>query len=181
MKTEEEARVFAREAHKGQKYGDYPYDYHLGSVWNNVGCVRDPVLKIDFLRTIAWLHDVIEDTSVTHEELKDKFGYWVASPVAILTDSASASNRKERKRIANSMFKILDPEQITHRAALIVKAADRHSNITHSSLSRDTGKLEMYRDEHAEFERAVRRDGLCESLWDQMKFNLGLLPKNEDT
>jgi len=152
---------------------------HLSAVWNNVGCVKDPVLKLDFLRTVAWLHDVLEDTSVNYDDLKDKFGYWVASPVAILTDSASASSRKERKLLANAAFKVLNPEHITHRAALIVKAADRLSNITHSKLSKNEGKLRMYRDEHGAFERATRRDGLCESEWNQMKHHLGLWPKDD--
>lgn len=171
--------MFAKEAHGNQKYDGLPYHNHLGSVWNNVGCVHDPVLKVEFLRTIAWLHDVLEDTPVTFDELKDKFGYWIASPVAILTDFAGASTRKERKRMTNATFKILDPEQITHRAALIVKAADRHSNITHSKSSKNEDKLKMYRDEHTEFEKAVRRDGLCEPFWIEMKFNLGLLGAND--
>jgi (p)ppGpp synthase/HD superfamily hydrolase len=176
--SEEEARLFAIEAHGDQKYGKLPYHTHLSAVWNNVGCVRDPVLKLDFLRTVAWLHDILEDTPVTFEDLRSEFGYWVASPVAIITDSADAKNRKERKRLANATFKMLDPEQITHRAALIVKAADRLSNITHSKLSEDKGKLDMYRAEHEAFEAAVRRPDVCPLFWNQMKFELGLIEPN---
>ena len=55
----------ATEAHKGQKrWGGEPYITHPESVANRVDKIG--------LKCIAWLHDVLEDTKVTAEELLEK-------------------------------------------------------------------------------------------------------------
>ena len=75
-------------------------------------------------------------------------------------------------------FKILSVEDITERAALIVKTADRLANITHSKAVEDEGKLKMYRLEHVAFKLAVRRSGLLPSFWERMESKLGLIEPN---
>jgi len=174
----EKAKQFAFEAHGEQLYGTSPYSIHLHDVVNITASVRDPVLNPDFLEEVAWLHDVLEDTDVTFEELKDKFGYWVAKPVAIVTDPSDAQNRRQRKAIVNNRLRIMDVEDITERAALIVKTADRLANITHSKGIKDEGKLEMYRKEHDAFKASAYREGLLPSFWDRMSYHLGLIGPN---
>lgn len=70
------AMTIAITAHTGQKYGDKPYLHHLQEVdsfvfdmyAHDTGLVD---IEIDILRAIAYLHDVIEDTTFTAEELSN--------------------------------------------------------------------------------------------------------------
>jgi hypothetical protein len=59
----ERAKVIARSAHQGQtrQYSGLPYVTHLERVANNVKHLNQKV--------VAWLHDIIEDTSVTSSDL----------------------------------------------------------------------------------------------------------------
>ena len=176
----EKAKQFAIEAHQGQKYDEGPYEFHLNEVVALAAQARDPVLHPDFLEDIAWLHDVLEDTEVDAIELSEKFGSFITRSVQIVTDPSGQPNRVSRKTMANSAFSICSVDDITERAALIVKTADRLANIKYSALNGDHGKLEMYRREHAAFEVAARREGLISSYWDRMKFELGLIQPKED-
>ena len=74
----EEARKFAEIAHEGQfDRGGVPYIEHPKAVASRLG---GEVEKI-----VAWLHDVVEDTEVTVDELRELFGDEVADAVAILS------------------------------------------------------------------------------------------------
>jgi (p)ppGpp synthase/HD superfamily hydrolase len=174
----EKAKQFAIEAHQGQWYGGKPYEFHLSAVVTLVAQARDPVLHPNFLEDIAWLHDVLEDTEVDAIELVEQFGSFITRSVQIITDPSGQPNRASRKTMTNSRLRICNVEDITERAALIVKIADRLANIKYSALNGDHGKLEMYRKEHAAFEAAVRREDMIPSYWDRMKFELGLIQPN---
>jgi hypothetical protein len=93
MNKEEQAEMFARGAHAGQKHGEKPYWTHLKKttqVLSKLGC-DDPYMK-----AAAWLHDTIEDTPVTYQDIKYVFGKYVAELVWAMTDEMGR-NRKERK------------------------------------------------------------------------------------
>lgn len=174
----EKAKDFAFKAHGKQLYGTSPYSIHLHDVVNITVRAHDPVLHPGFLEEVAWLHDVLEDTEVTAEELEEKFGSFVTRSVQMITDPPDVANRKARKTRANATFAILSVEDITERAALIVKTADRLANITHSNAVGDEGKLKMYRLEHVAFKLAVKRSGLLPSFWERMESKLGLIGPN---
>ncbi len=85
---------FARVAHEGQTYSDvYSYIRHLEMVY-------DVLVKFEYEDSIimasAWLHDVIEDTEVSYQDVKREFGLDVAEAVYGVTDELGR-NRKERK------------------------------------------------------------------------------------
>jgi (p)ppGpp synthase/HD superfamily hydrolase len=158
------ARDFAVAAHGDQKYGTNPYVVHLDEVAEIVASVD----ATDPATAVAYLHDVLEDTSVTADAVEQSFGPFVRRCVEILTDPAG-SNRKERKRLLHERLKAV-PE--SHNLALIVKAADRLANVR-SSARNNPGLLAMYRQEHSAFKEAAFRRGLCDELWTEMDRHLG--------
>ncbi len=96
---EEQARRFATALHAAagqrRKYTDEPYIVHPQAVADLVRSVTDDEEMI----AAAWLHDTVEDTSSTLNDIEQQFGSRVASLVAMLTDSAQphAKNRAARK------------------------------------------------------------------------------------
>lgn len=159
----EHARTFAAEAHAGQEYNLMPYTVHLEAVAMLVREVADPGSDPDFLETVAWLHDVIEDTDVTEAQVADTFGHAVAEAVSLLSDPPGC-NRRERKQRLHERLGRLDERQPVARAALLVKVADRLANVR-AAADKRPGLLKMYRLEHAEFRYATFRFGLCNALW----------------
>jgi len=96
---EEHARRYATQAHadagQRRKYTDEPYIVHPAAVAELVRSVSND----DALLAAAWLHDTVEDTPTTLDDINNLFGARVASLVGMLTDSApvTAKNRVARK------------------------------------------------------------------------------------
>ena len=117
------ALAFAAHKHRDQRRKDAeasPYINHpiaLADVLVNEGGVADVEVIC-----AALLHDTVEDTDTTHEELVNAFGSRVARIVAEVTDDGSLA-KAERKRL-----------QVEHAAALsheakLVKLADKICNL----------------------------------------------------
>ncbi|MEZ6096008.1 MAG: HD domain-containing protein [Pirellulaceae bacterium] len=154
--TIEQAREFAIAAHAGQRYGGNPYSYHLDAVveiLKNYG--HDA-------QVIGYLHDVVEDTDVVLGDIRSHFGDDVAEAVSLLTDEPG-EDRETRKQRTNAKL-----SRSSNSLALIVKVADRLTNIRESQKDPTTGKLSMYRLEHEAFRAAAYRAGLCDTLWLEM-------------
>lgn len=95
----ETALSLAKEYHAGQtrKYTGEPYLVHCMSVAGLVAAVTDNTCVIE----AAILHDTLEDTSLTKEEIAREVGSYTLSLVEEVTDIATASDgfRKDRKEI----------------------------------------------------------------------------------
>ena len=95
------ARVYATEAHQrinhSRKYNNEPYDVHLSAVAKLVASVTDDAEMI----AAGWLHDTVEDTQATLEDIEEVFGQPVAELVEELTDVSKPGdgNRVLRKAI----------------------------------------------------------------------------------
>lgn len=92
---------FATKAHEGQKrkYTGEDYICHPISVANTVSkyIPNNPIAHV-----IALLHDTVEDTDITLQDIYNEFGYKVMKGVYYLTDcDKSTGNRKTRKMIDN--------------------------------------------------------------------------------
>ncbi|QBQ73820.1 metal-dependent phosphohydrolase [Nodularia phage vB_NspS-kac68v161] len=119
-------------------YGELPYHRHLNNVVNILkqsGCDDDTLLAA------AWLHDVLEDTDTTDEELVDVFGSEVANIVNAVT--GVGNNRKEKLENIASKIKACP-------AALPVKLADRIANME-ASRQNNEKLYKMYRHELPRF------------------------------
>jgi len=119
-----EAAAFARHAHAGQKrkYNDRPFIVHPARV---AGRVAVHGRATEAMVAAALLHDVVEDTPHTLEEVAAEFGPEVARLVGELTNPSKGSDapRRERKR--------QDREHLTRISveAKIIKLLDRIDNL----------------------------------------------------
>ncbi|WP_336083558.1 HD domain-containing protein [Nocardia sp. SSK8] len=160
---EAEAREFARAAHGDQKYGQAPYLTHLAAVR---GVLAD--FGYDGPHgTAAWLHDVIEDTPVTAEEVESRFGRAVLDLVWAVT--GIGPDRKARN--LNAYEKIA-----AHPPAVILKLADRTANAEASPP--DSSWMGMYRTEHALFKAhlgdLLADDPTVARMWARLERRLDL-------
>lgn len=153
------ARDFAVAAHGDQKYGDQPYIKHLDAVVELLAPFGEQA------QIIGYLHDVVEDTDVSLDAIRNQFGDSVAQCVALVTDEHGA-NRRERKAKTNAKLAKVTGD---NALALIVKAADRLANLQASARGGADSKLGMYRKEHADFRQAAYRPRLCDEMWQEME------------
>jgi len=96
------AAHFATLKHQGQmrKFGNEPYINHCFRVALRLRDVGEPAISA------ALLHDTVEDTPTTYEELEREFGTIIASIVMELTDPPqSVGNRATRKAIVREKLK----------------------------------------------------------------------------
>src|SRR3954471_14891556 len=85
-----EAAEFAARRHAGMTRkgrGNEPYVNHLAEVAHFLAVATDGADAE--LVAAGWLHDTIEDTETTREELAEEFGVRVADIVAEVTDDMS--------------------------------------------------------------------------------------------
>lgn len=133
------AMNFALEKHGNQLYGRKPYHVHLLDVVNN----HRRYIEWDELTQeqldSAWLHDIIEDTSVTIQDIEGLFGSYVAELVNAVTNEP-ASNRKLK-------LELTAPKIRNTSGAIILKLADRIANveqcISYDRVGRRPGRIFM--------------------------------------
>lgn len=117
--------TFARDAHRGQlrKSGEpyFEHSYSTAKVLADMG--MDPV-------TIAGglLHDVIEDTGIHYEDVKERFGADVAKLVEGVTKISGITFRNRQEEQADNFRKMLLSVAEDIRV-LIIKLADRLHNM----------------------------------------------------
>jgi (p)ppGpp synthase/HD superfamily hydrolase len=154
-----EARLVAIKAHGNQTYdGIFPYEKHLDDVIDVLK--RFNIVHPKYL-CAGFLHDTIEDGSVSYNKINKHFGEEVAEMVYCVTDEMGR-NRAEKK------LKTL-PKTGSNADAVIIKLADRIANIEMG------GKCDMYAKEHSEFKRALYQpDKLAEPMWEYLESLLSL-------
>jgi (p)ppGpp synthase/HD superfamily hydrolase len=161
----DEARYLAISLHGMQKYDDgFPYYYHLEDV-------VDVLLEFGFTEDkyiiSGYLHDAIEDTPISYNDIKKKFGEEIAEIIYCLTDELGR-NRKERKEKTYPKIK-------SNRDSLIVKLADRIANMK-NSIKRGHRLGDMYKKEFPFFKNELYfKDDDIEPMWANVEYltNLG--------
>jgi guanosine-3',5'-bis(diphosphate) 3'-pyrophosphohydrolase len=117
------AAEFAAHKHRGQRrkgYSERPYVGHcieVAALLANVGEIEDPEIL-----AAALLHDTVEDTETTHDELVKEFGQVIAGYVAEVTDD---------KGLESDVRKELQVQHAPHlsRGAKLIKLGDKISNV----------------------------------------------------
>ncbi|OOG58028.1 HD domain-containing protein [Polaromonas sp. C04] len=148
-----ECIAFAAERHRNQRRKDAdasPYINHpiaLATLLATTGGIEDLVVL-----QAAVLHDTIEDTKTTYQELLDRFGEAVTRVVAEVTDDKTLPKAKRKE---------LQVEHAPHmsREAALVKLADKTCNLWDMANAPPAGwPLERRREYFAWAKRVV--DGL---------------------
>ncbi len=147
------AREFAVVAHSDQRYGDLPYVTHLA----DVASVAEEFAAPAFVRDAAWLHDTLEDTATTFEELVAHFGVVVADLVEAVTDKRGNS----RAEIHAATYPTL---RRAGKPAVQLKLCDRLANARASSKT-NPKKLAMYQREWTFFRSTLQLPGEHKGLW----------------
>jgi (p)ppGpp synthase/HD superfamily hydrolase len=117
------ALATATEAHAGQVRngsGGLPYIEHPKMVTERLAAAgyEDEVLAAGLL------HDVVEDSELTVEDLRERFGDPVAALVAALSDDGSIESYRDRKNEHRQRIEEVDGD------ALAIYAADKLTNST---------------------------------------------------
>jgi guanosine-3',5'-bis(diphosphate) 3'-pyrophosphohydrolase len=136
------AKLVAKLAHSTQQYGGHSYMYHLQMVVDILMHYNYDSKRI----AAAWLHDVLEDTQITYNDLEYAFDTNIAYIVEACT--GRGKNRKERQD--DIRVKLADCP-----AAHSVKLADRMANIQVCLTENNQRLLQMYLEEDQEFSQSV--------------------------
>jgi len=119
------AWFFASRAHKEQKYPgeELPYITHIGNVLLEVMSVASSLDNAQLAICCAILHDTIEDTSTTYEDILQEFGADVANGVMALSKDKTLNTKQEQMQDSLQRIK----EQA--KEVWVVKMADRVANL----------------------------------------------------
>jgi (p)ppGpp synthase/HD superfamily hydrolase len=131
------ALTFAREAHAGQvRNGSGGMDYI-----EHPRMVAATLAAHDFPETTlaaGLLHDVVEDSETTVEDVRERFGEPIAGLVAALSDDESISDYRERKDEHRRRVVAAGGD------ALAIYGADKLTNLTtlHTAIGREGAAVE---------------------------------------
>lgn len=140
-----EALLFAAIRHEGlkMKQPNVSYVTHLQGVCLEaiggcLNCLED--IDLEKVIILSLLHDTLEDTNATYEEIKEKFGFDIAEGVKALTKN---ENLSYDLRMKDSLERIKKQS----KEVAIVKLADRLFNLKDIPSIWDERKIQCYREQ----------------------------------
>jgi (p)ppGpp synthase/HD superfamily hydrolase len=141
----QKAMKFAGEKHCHQQVPGTVANYllHLANVSMEIllAYQNAPVFDLDFAVQLAILHDIIEDTDTSYEELKTHFGQQIATGVLALTKNQQLPTKAEQ--MTDSLTRInQQPKEVG-----MVKLADRITNLQQPPHYWSVAKMTAYRSE----------------------------------
>lgn len=134
----QKAREYAIKHHGEQMFGEEPYYYHLDMVHAIVVYFGLP----EEYEIAAYLHDLLEDTSIKKEELALEFGEEIAEMVFCV--SGFGENRQEKQKDIHDKLQ-------TNIKSVNLKMCDRLANLRTSKLNKPK-LFQRYCKEHELFE-----------------------------
>jgi len=158
---------FAAQAHKGQLFPgtDLPYILHISFVsMEIIACLGvEGQGDGDFAIQCAILHDVIEDTKITYDDIKNEFGERVAQGVLALTKNPEL---KKELQLHDSLERIkCQPIEVW-----MVKLADRITNLASPPSFWDKKNIMRYHEDAKEIYQALQ--GGSKYLSERLKFKI---------
>lgn len=121
---------------------DLPYVIHLSNVTMEILTASNHTDNFDlnFAVQVALLHDTLEDTNTTFEELETEFGFEIAEGVSALTKNA---NLPKEEKMLDSLSRISK----LRKEVWAVKLADRITNLQKPPRIWDNPKRINYKKE----------------------------------
>ena len=163
MSKIEHAAEFARTAHESidqrRKYTNEPYIVHPADVADIVASVTDDENMI----CAAWLHDVVEDTPITLDDIRSEFGEDIAHLVDGLTNVAKPEdgNRAARNAIDREHTAGTDSRTKTIKLADLISnlngIVDQNRSFARKYLGEKQELLTVLGDGHPELLKRVRK------------------------
>ena len=158
----------ATKMHDGQKYGganqDEKIEYinHIASVvFEIIAAVQiDKSLNADLAIKCALLHDTLEDTKLTYDEIVKNYGAQVAEGVKALTKSSSIKDKHEK--MTDNLARI----KAQPREVWAVKMADRITNLYAPPFYWNNEKKQEYVEEAKLIHRSLCEG--CQYLADRL-------------
>lgn len=140
------AVLFAKQRHDGQfrKFNGEPYCNHPQRVARTIFDVKIDIHKVDELIVAALLHDIVEDTNTTIEEIEQEFGSIVANIVAELTSDMSGI-----RRMGKTAY-LIDKMLNMTSWSLVVKLSDRLDNVSDIAIA-----SEKFRSKYSKETRSI--------------------------
>lgn len=169
----EAAREYAEEGHAGQTYGAHDFTYHLDRV-------TETLIRFGFQEPIdlpvlvaSQLHDIVEDTETTLDEVEEVFGSTVRHLVDAVTDVPEGKNRRVRQTATYAKLRRIAHEVFPGRPwPLALKLADRIANFEASGAGINSKHFRMYQHEHPWFCRNMGMlyadDPRIQRMWDYL-------------
>lgn len=123
----DEAIIFAAKAHKGmrRKGNNQPYFFHPLEVLSLVSMMSDD----EDILCAAILHDTVEDTPVTIEDIKNKFGERVAKLVNYESEDKRGQINKSGTWIDRKQEAINTLSSVNDIGAKMIALGDKVSNL----------------------------------------------------
>lgn len=146
------AKAFSKEKHKDQirKFEQKPYYIHPKRVAHILYQFKVS-RNIGKLIAAAYLHDVVEDTDTSIEEIRENFGELVAEVVEELTtDDIKSTELGKKEYLVNKMLQMSS-------YALTLKLADRVDNVNKIQWTPDNFKDKYIKETYYIIEKLSKR------------------------
>jgi (p)ppGpp synthase/HD superfamily hydrolase len=109
----------------------------------------------------SFLHDILEDTTVTYDDLINEFGSKELADIVECVTDEPGDTRKEKKAATY-------PKIRSNPNAIALKLCDRISNVKACLEENKLELVRMYQEEHPEFEAQLKVEGMYPSLWAEL-------------
>jgi (p)ppGpp synthase/HD superfamily hydrolase len=144
--------------HQNKYANTYDYVVHLDDTYRVVDRLYDETNgfcteELEMLHIAAFLHDSLEDTSLTYEDISSYFGEEVAFLVECVTDHTEdqygneLKNRKSRHYVTYSHMESVFLHNPGYDLHIALKLADRIAN-ARFSMQNNSSMYEMYKKEY---------------------------------
>ena len=137
-------RLHQDQTYGGPQEGEYiPYINHIGSVAFEIMAAvqQSPQMDAELATCCALLHDTLEDTDLTYQDIRSQFGPAIADGVMALTKNKQLEGKR------NQMLDSLHRIQQQPKEVWAVKMADRICNLQAPPFYWNNEKKQKYQEE----------------------------------